>query len=122
MSSSRFLMVKAGTLALLAFLMTTAVVAPAVAQARGMDQPYSADELTASDPNLRQLRRDNPQLFEQILAAINRDASARNSGSPEELAAASPALDDLNRSSPEALLGLFLVLKGAAKGENQVPR
>jgi len=53
---------------------------------------------------------------------VNQEANIRNPATPEELAGASPALEDLNRSSPEALLGLFLLLKGAAKGENKGAR
>jgi hypothetical protein len=110
---------KAGATAILIAMLTLASTmianAPAFAQARSMDQPYSPDELAASNRSLRQLQQEQPQLFDQILSEINQDASARNPASPENLAAASPALEDLNRSSPEALLGLFLLLKGASK-------
>jgi hypothetical protein len=103
---------------MIALLMLPAILiapAPACAQPRSMDQPYSRDELAASDRSLRQLQQEQPQLFDQILNDINQDAGARNPASPEELATSSPALEDLNRSSPEALLGLFLLLKGASK-------
>jgi hypothetical protein len=91
----------------------------AYAQARSIDLEYLPEELTRSDQNLRQLQEEQPQLFQQILKDINKDTNARDPTSVEALAAASPALDDLNRRSPEALLGLFLLLKGAAKPDGK---
>src|SRR5205807_8771657 len=118
MNPARPSVVKIGGVAILIALLTlpTATIAPvpAWAQARSMDQRYSRDEL-AGDRTLRQLQQEQPQLFDQILNDINHDANARNPTSPDDLAASSPALEDLNRSSPEALLGLFLLLKGASK-------
>lgn len=94
----------------------------AYAQPRSMELEYLPEELTRADRNLRQLREEQPQLFQQILKDINKDTNARDPASVEALAAASPALDDLNRSSPEALLGLFLLLKGAANSDGKGPR
>ena len=96
-------------------LMLLATVQTACPQARGMDMEFSPDELTGADLNLGRLQQDRPDLFQQILKDVNRDAHARDPASVDDLAAASPALEDLNRSSPEALLGLFLLLKGASK-------
>ena len=96
-------------------LMVLAMVQAACPQARGMDMEFSPDELTGADQNLSRLQQDKPDLFQQILKDVNKDARARDPASVDDLAAASPALEDLNRSSPEALLGLFLLLKGAGK-------
>jgi hypothetical protein len=96
-------------------LMLLVMVQAAHPQARGMDMEFSPDELTGTDQNLRRLQQHKPDLFQQILKDVNRDAHARDPASVDDLATASPALEDLNRSSPEALLGLFLLLKGAGK-------
>jgi hypothetical protein len=96
-------------------LMLLALVQAAYPQARGMDMEFSPDELTGADQNLNRLQQDKPDLFQQILKDVNNDARARDPASVDDLASASPALEDLNRSSPEALLGLFLLLKGAGK-------
>jgi hypothetical protein len=96
-------------------LMLLATVQGACPQARGMDMEFSPDELTGADQNLSRLQQSQPDLFQQILNDVNTDANARDPASINDLAAASPALEDLNRSSPEALLGLFLLLKGAGK-------
>lgn len=109
-------------LASLALLLTIVAGHGASAQTRSMDQPYTRDELGGSDQSLRKVQQDQPRLFDQIMNDINQQENARNPATPEELAGATPALEDLNRSSPEALLGLFLLLKGAAKGENKGAR
>jgi hypothetical protein len=89
----------------------------AYSETRSMETGYRADELTSSDQSLRRLQHDRPQLFEQVLRDINAAANARDPASVQELATATPALEDLQRTSPEALLGLFLLLKGAGKKE-----
>jgi hypothetical protein len=88
---------------------------PAFSQARSMGTDFREDELTSSDEKLRQVQQEQPRLFRQILKDVNTDAQARDPASVGELATASPALEDLQRTSPEALLGLFLLLKGAGK-------
>lgn len=98
-------------------------MAPSVlAQTRSIESEYSRDELAAADRNLRRLQEEEPHIFEQILNDINQNDKAREPASAEALAAATPALEDLNRSSPEALLGLFLLLKGAAKPDGKSTR
>ena len=113
---------KCNRLACLALLLTIVAMHGAGAQTRNMDQPYTRDELAGSDQSLRRVQQDQPRLFDQIVNDVNQEANIRNPATPEELAGATPALEDLNRSSPEALLGLFLLLKGAAKGENKGAR
>jgi len=96
-------------------LMLLAMVQTACPQARSLGMEFSPDELTGADQNLSRLQQDKPDLFQQILKDVNKDARARDPANVDDLASASPALEDLNRSSPEALLGLFLLLKGASK-------
>jgi hypothetical protein len=110
------------SLASLALLLTIVAMHGASAQRRNMDQPYTRDELAGSDQSLRRVQQDQPRLFDQIVNDVNQEENTRNPATPEELAGATPALEDLNRSSPEALLGLFLLLKGAAKAENKGAR
>ena len=98
----------------LSALMLLAMVQAAYPQARSLDMEFRPDELTGADQNLNRLQQDKPDLFQQILKDVNKDARVRDPASVDELASASPALEDLNRSSPEALLGLFLLLKGAS--------
>jgi hypothetical protein len=100
-------------------LMVLAMVQTALPQARSMDLEFSPDELTGADQNLGRLQKEQPQLFQQILKDVNSDPNARDPATAKDLASASPALDDLNRSSPEALLGLFLLLKSAAKPDGK---
>jgi predicted PurR-regulated permease PerM len=103
-------------------LAALAMVPSVLAQPRSMESEYSRDELAGADRNLRRLQQEEPLIFEQILNDINQNGKARDPASAEALAAASPALEDLNRSSPEALLGLFLLLKGAAKPDGKSSR
>jgi hypothetical protein len=80
----------------------------------------SAEEL-AANPRMRDLQQKSPELYGRVLSEVNTGAAA-NAHTADELAATSPALGDLQRTSPEALLDLFMLLKGAAGKDGGPPR